>query len=223
LTQFQHNFFCLTASVGGHLLIDPNLPISSQFHTYSSSAPTRPLSLSGNVSNQLNKSAPTATTGRTPRRRTKSQSLGNGEKDLDAFKRHRELHKTLEKNRRDHLRNCFELLRIELPQTKYSKSSHINIIYCALRHIQQLKQAAIEGDIEIEKLARTRIRLENTVVQLKEDLMYNKSNVNVDKLLKNVAKKVLKKEARKSIKDTEPYDETSVEFDNKYTTASVRR
>ena len=59
----------------------------------------------------------------------------SSDKDSIASSRHRELHKTLEKNRRAHLRHCFEQLKTELPRSEYNdkKTSHINIIHCAIR------------------------------------------------------------------------------------------
>ena len=56
------------------------------------------------------------------------ESKQNGsEKDSIASSRHRELHKTLEKNRRAHLRSCFEELKKELPKNEVGekKTSHI--------------------------------------------------------------------------------------------------
>ena len=49
----------------------------------------------------------------------------------------REVHNKLEKNRRAHLKECFELLKRQLPVTQdEKKSSNLSILHSALRHIQ---------------------------------------------------------------------------------------
>ncbi|XP_074597316.1 uncharacterized protein LOC141852269 [Brevipalpus obovatus] len=240
---------------GGHLLIDPNLPISCQFHTYSSSsAPGKALSFTlnnstkkitlsshngngsgGNSSSNssssngmmiitpgipiglsnlsvspsqasLSSSLSSNHSGTSYRGRamsSSSNSSGKGyrggsrghhndsDKDSLASSRHRESHKTSEKNRRAHLRDCFEQLKKELPQPEYRdrKSSHINIIHCALRYIQCLKRIEGEHENEIARLTRTKQRHQNTITQLRQDLDPNR--VDVDEILKEVADKVL--------------------------------
>lgn len=227
---------------GGHLRLDPNLPISFQFHTYSTPQPfvghhratvlspgnsnsavtaayTFPLSSgpghtgNGNgIGGQLTTNASTnkknnnngnnsnsssngghsvtlATNGgqgmallQSPpgtnrqfsgRGSRGSRNASESDKDSLASSRHRELHKTLEKNRRAHLRHCFEQLKTELPKSEYSdkKTSHINIIHCAIRYIQYLKRTEWEYEHEMERLARTKIRYQNQLAQAKEDVM----------------------------------------------------
>jgi hypothetical protein len=49
----------------------------------------------------------------------------------------REVHNKLEKNRRAHLKECFELLKRQLPVSQdEKKSSNLSILHSALRHIQ---------------------------------------------------------------------------------------
>lgn len=49
----------------------------------------------------------------------------------------REVHNKLEKNRRAHLKECFELLKRQLPASEdEKKSSNLSILHSALRHIQ---------------------------------------------------------------------------------------
>lgn len=217
-------------SPGGYLRLDPNLPISSQFHDYF----CNPLltgvpfdsQLSGN-SNNGHKAASRSGAGRSvssssrSRKQTltlisspgkkysTSESLSEGESafsgifdhstgsasglfdhserqgnasgpnrgsrnskssDPETSIRHRELHKTLEKNRRAHLRHCFEELRKELPKSEYSykKSSHINIIHSAIRYINSLKKSEWENEHEIERLARCKMRHQNHLAQIRE-------------------------------------------------------
>ncbi|XP_015787111.1 uncharacterized protein LOC107364289 [Tetranychus urticae] len=212
---------------GGHLLIDPNLPISCQFHTYSSAAtaskplafpvknskkthssqndyngitisPVLPSSLSSQSSNLS--SSPTSNSYRRralstgsssssvkAQRGNRSSRYSESSHDADsaASNRHREMHKTSEKNRRAQLRDCFEQLKKELPQPEYRdrKSSHINIINCALRCIQNLKKKEAENEIEMARLARTKVRHQNTISQLRQDLKLGNS-IDVDKILK---------------------------------------
>ena len=48
----------------------------------------------------------------------------------------REVHNKLEKNRRAHLKECFELLKKQLPSQDEKKSSNLSILHAAIRHIQ---------------------------------------------------------------------------------------
>lgn len=91
----------------------------------------------------------------------------------EATSRHRELHKTLEKNRRAHLRSCFEQLKLELPKTEYAekKYSHINIIHYAIRYINQLKKAESEHKEELNKLSRLRSNYESSLSNLRQQLI----------------------------------------------------
>lgn len=217
----------------GHLLIDPNLPISSQFHTYSSIAPsTKSLGLSlnrqnnrrnnnstnnlefesnsilfnnyltkqdrsksisnNNSSNSRKNSSPKSDTGSHNLSRSSESSTSASEKDTAAFNRHRELHKTLEKNRRAHLRSCFEQLKKELPQSEYRdrKSSHINIIHCALRYIQCLKRDESDKENEIKRLKKARQKHLKNIIQLKSDLDYDKNQITIDKILREASEKI---------------------------------
>uniref|UniRef100_T1KI06 Laminin subunit beta-1 n=1 Tax=Tetranychus urticae TaxID=32264 RepID=T1KI06_TETUR len=68
-------------------------------------------------------------------------------------------------------------------ECKRRKSSHINIINCALRCIQNLKKKEAENEIEMARLARTKVRHQNTISQLRQDLKLGNS-IDVDKILK---------------------------------------
>lgn len=188
----------------GHLKIDPNLPISFQFHTYSSSVPSstsayhRGNHLPDGVGSDLFASRSKLAAGRQPsiggRTKSASFSVSNSgsarqsratirrnrnltcsDKGLlsEATSRHRELHKTLEKNRRAHLRSCFEQLKLELPKTEYAekKYSHINIIHYAIRYINQLKKTESDHKEELNKLNRIRSNYESSLSSLKQQLI----------------------------------------------------
>lgn len=52
----------------------------------------------------------------------------------------REVHNKLEKNRRAHLKECFELVKKQLPASQEDKkASNLNILHSALRFIQVKK------------------------------------------------------------------------------------
>lgn len=78
-----------------------------------------------------------------------------------SYSRHRELHKTLEKNRRAHLRHCFEILKAELPTSECAdkKASHINIIKSAIRYVLALRKQECEIDNELQRLTRIKNEL----------------------------------------------------------------
>lgn len=182
----------------GHLKIDPNLPISFQFHTYSSSVPgstsvyqqagddlfasrsklaagrqasigSRTKSASFSVSN-----SGSARQSRANIRRNRNLTTSSDKGSLsEATNRHRELHKTLEKNRRAHLRACFEQLKLELPKPEYAekKYSHINIIHYAIRYINHLKKAESDHKEELNKLNRIRSDYQSSLSTLRQQLI----------------------------------------------------
>lgn len=88
-----------------------------------------------------------------------------------SYSRHRELHKTLEKNRRAHLRHCFELLKSELPASDCvdKKTSHINIIKSAIRYVLALRQQECEMDNELQRLTKTKNELTERLAQVRNE------------------------------------------------------
>ncbi|CAG2175907.1 unnamed protein product [Oppiella nova] len=179
-----------------HLKVDPNVPISVQFHTYTScAAAVEPMSgmvsntsITSNNSTKLNAHQNVGhllmnemNIGSTIRSSMNANNFvvnSNGvnishkNRDHSSYSRHREMHKTLEKNRRAHLRHCFEVLKDELPVNEYNekKSSHINIISCAIRYIQHLKRTESELHHQTQRLVRTKMRFQNQIAQLRDDL-----------------------------------------------------
>lgn len=97
-----------------------------------------------------------------------------------SYSRHRELHKTLEKNRRAHLRHCFELLKAELPGSDCidRKTSHINIIKSAIRCVLSLREQEVLLDNEYKSQLEIKNRLsEQLGEQSKDKLLLQKHPV----------------------------------------------
>ncbi|KAK7871748.1 hypothetical protein R5R35_014018 [Gryllus longicercus] len=83
----------------------------------------------------------------------------------------REVHNKLEKNRRAHLKECFELLKRQLPQAQdEKKSSNLSILHSALRYIQTLRRKEREFEHEMERLAREKIAAQQRLANLKKEL-----------------------------------------------------
>lgn len=106
-------------------------------------------------------------------RRNRNLTCSDKNTSNESTSRHRELHKTLEKNRRAHLRSCFEQLKLELPKSEYAekKYSHINIIHYAIRYIHQLKKIELDHKEELDKLSRIRSEYESSLINLREQLI----------------------------------------------------
>ncbi|KAJ8275498.1 hypothetical protein COCON_G00072500 [Conger conger] len=68
----------------------------------------------------------------------------------------REVHNKLEKNRRAHLKECFETLKRNIPHVDEKKTSNLSVLRSALRYIQTLKRKEKEYEHEMERLARRR-------------------------------------------------------------------
>ncbi|KAF2885448.1 hypothetical protein ILUMI_20728 [Ignelater luminosus] len=67
----------------------------------------------------------------------------------------REVHNKLEKHRRAHLKECFDVLKKQLPsQVDEKKTSNLSILHSALLYIQSLKRKERELEHEMERLAR---------------------------------------------------------------------
>lgn len=88
-----------------------------------------------------------------------------------SYSRHRELHKTLEKNRRAHLRHCFELLKAELPSSECvdRKTSHINIIKSAIRYVLTLREQEANLDSELQRLTKIKNELTDKLSKMRNN------------------------------------------------------
>ncbi|CAH0713994.1 unnamed protein product, partial [Brenthis ino] len=83
----------------------------------------------------------------------------------------REVHNKLEKNRRAHLKECFELLKRQLPATPDDKkTSNLSILGSAIRYIQVLRRKERECEHEMERLAREKIAAQQRLATLKREV-----------------------------------------------------
>lgn len=100
----------------------------------------------------------------------------------------REVHNKLEKHRRAHLKECFDVLKKQLPQTQdEKKTSNLSILHSALRCIQSLKRKERELEHEMERLARDKIAAQQKLAVLKKDIASHFDNVDFSKILPEIA------------------------------------
>ncbi|KAJ8935185.1 hypothetical protein NQ314_012941 [Rhamnusium bicolor] len=99
----------------------------------------------------------------------------------------REVHNKLEKHRRAHLKECFDILKKQLPATQdEKKTSNLSILHSALRYIQTLKRKERELEHEMERLAREKINAQQRLAVLKKDISSHYDNVDFSKLLPDI-------------------------------------
>ncbi|XP_049878905.1 max-binding protein MNT-like isoform X2 [Pectinophora gossypiella] len=90
----------------------------------------------------------------------------------------REVHNKLEKNRRAHLKECFELLKRQLPATPDDKkTSNLSILGSAIRYIQVLRRKERECEHEMERLAREKIAAQQRLAALKREVSVRATTV----------------------------------------------
>ncbi|XP_067625313.1 LOW QUALITY PROTEIN: uncharacterized protein [Eurosta solidaginis] len=90
----------------------------------------------------------------------------------------REVHNKLEKNRRAHLKECYEQLKHQLPlkEDERKKTSNFAILGEAIKYVKTLKKKDQELEAEVEQLAKTKINSQlkhislNALVSLKREL-----------------------------------------------------
>lgn len=99
----------------------------------------------------------------------------------------REVHNKLEKNRRAHLKECFETLRRQLPSMDDKKISNQTILKAAHRHIQTLKRKEREYEHEMERLAREKIAHQQKLSALKKELSARWDHIDFNALLPDMA------------------------------------
>ncbi|XP_071551434.1 uncharacterized protein [Panulirus ornatus] len=99
----------------------------------------------------------------------------------------REVHNKLEKNRRAHLKECFETLRRQLPSMDDKKISNQTILKAAHRHIQNLKRKEREYEHEMERLAREKIAHQRKLSALKKELSARWDHIDFNALLPDMA------------------------------------
>lgn len=90
----------------------------------------------------------------------------------------REVHNKLEKNRRAHLKECFNFLKKSIPSLEDRRTSNLGILRGSLRYIQTLRRKEREHEAEMQKLAKDKISLQGKIHILKAEL--HKMNIQVD-------------------------------------------
>ena len=116
-------------------------------------------SSSGSISNKKNCSSSSS------KMSMQSAALSNVVK-LEDMRRDKALHNTLEKNRRAHLKECFENLQNELPQYKDKKATNLSILNYTVKYVDQYKRKEKENEIERMRLIKRQSILKNALSQL---------------------------------------------------------
>ncbi|KAG7478805.1 max-binding protein MNT isoform X1 [Solea senegalensis] len=96
----------------------------------------------------------------------------------------REVHNKLEKNRRAHLKECFETLKKNIPNIDEKKTSNLSVLRSALRYIQTLKRKEKEYEHDMERLAREKIATQQRLAELKNDLSQWMDVIEIDRMLR---------------------------------------
>ncbi|XP_026183969.1 MAX network transcriptional repressor b isoform X2 [Mastacembelus armatus] len=96
----------------------------------------------------------------------------------------REVHNKLEKNRRAHLKECFETLKKNVPNVDEKKTSNLSVLRSALRYIQTLKRKEKEYEHEMERLAREKISTQQRLAELKNELTQSMDVMEIDRVLR---------------------------------------
>uniref|UniRef100_A0A3Q3JXS4 Max-binding protein MNT n=1 Tax=Monopterus albus TaxID=43700 RepID=A0A3Q3JXS4_MONAL len=96
----------------------------------------------------------------------------------------REVHNKLEKNRRAHLKECFETLKKNVPNVDEKKTSNLSVLRSALRYIQTLKRKEKEYEHEMERLAREKITTQQRLAELKNELSQCMDVMEIDRVLR---------------------------------------
>ncbi|XP_065218642.1 RNA polymerase II elongation factor Ell-like isoform X2 [Planococcus citri] len=96
----------------------------------------------------------------------------------------REVHNKLEKNRRAHLKECFELLKSQVPAIQDEKKpSNLTILRTAIRYVQILRRREQELETELERLAREKIINQQRLTTLKKELTAQWDHIDFNSLL----------------------------------------
>ncbi|KAF2366405.1 Myc-type basic helix-loop-helix (bHLH) domain [Trinorchestia longiramus] len=99
----------------------------------------------------------------------------------------REVHNKLEKNRRAHLKECFDLLRRQIPNLDDKKVSNQNILKAAHKCINTLKRKEREYEHEMERLAREKISSQQHLAALKKELVARWDHIDFNAILPDMA------------------------------------
>uniref|UniRef100_A0A8C6V964 Max-binding protein MNT n=1 Tax=Naja naja TaxID=35670 RepID=A0A8C6V964_NAJNA len=123
----------------------------------------------------------------------------------------REVHNKLEKNRRAHLKECFETLKRNIPNVDDKKTSNLSVLRSALRYIQKLPHSLVvermnllghkqfvaqilqiqtlkrkekEYEHEMERLAREKIATQQRLAELKNELSQWMDVLEIDRIIR---------------------------------------
>uniref|UniRef100_A0A1A8GFB5 Max-binding protein MNT n=1 Tax=Nothobranchius korthausae TaxID=1143690 RepID=A0A1A8GFB5_9TELE len=96
----------------------------------------------------------------------------------------REVHNKLEKNRRAHLKECFETLKKNIPNIDEKKTSNLSVLRSALRYIQTLRRKEKEYEHDMERLAREKIATQQRLAELKNELNQWMDVMEIDRILR---------------------------------------
>lgn len=91
------------------------------------------------------------------------------------IKRNKMIHNILEKNRRAHLKECFESLQYELPQYREKKVTNLLILKQTIKYVEQSKRIENEYESEIKKLLNYKSALLEKLNKLRNENSVNKS------------------------------------------------
>lgn len=84
-------------------------------------------------------------------------------------KRNKMIHNILEKNRRAHLKDCFENLQYELPQYREKKVTNLLILKQTIKYLEQAKRSEMEYEAELKRLLNDRNLLLEKLEKLKNE------------------------------------------------------
>ncbi|XP_055336315.1 max-binding protein MNT-like isoform X2 [Paramacrobiotus metropolitanus] len=86
----------------------------------------------------------------------------------------RSVHNVLEKNRRAHLKDCFESLKHEVMETDdEKKASHLAVLKSAVRCIQQLQKQSEQLQRDHERVLKEKTSSQQRFIDLKREVMAN--------------------------------------------------
>ncbi|XP_014215065.1 max-binding protein MNT-like [Copidosoma floridanum] len=96
----------------------------------------------------------------------------------------REVHNKLEKNRRAHLKECFDRLKATIPGMTNRKTSNLNVLKEAVTYTKHLRKQNIDYDRKMTEITRINIELQNKckALKMKMSLQPEWQNVDLDKV-----------------------------------------
>ena len=152
--------FSSTSSTSSIPFPSPSLSSSSSSSLYSFSCHDSNTSV-----NPKSKASTTTTTATTT-----TTTTGHPSSRLDEIKRDKAIHNTLEKNRRAHLKDCFERLQNELPPYKDKKVTNLLILNYTLKYVEEAKRKERDCELSKQRLLKRQQHLRLTLRNLLGEL-----------------------------------------------------